>query len=101
MKILITGAGGSIGSDLVHFFSKKHKKPIILDPKSTNFDKYEGVTIITPNIKELEEVVKKKLINDKEIIDASKKLISKFNFSHLLVTMGKLGMILVSKKKIM
>ena len=80
-------------------FSKKHKKPIILDPKSTNFDKYEGVTIITPNIKELEEVVKKKLINDKEIIDASKKLISKFNFSHLLVTMGKLGMILVSKKK--
>ena len=80
-------------------FSRKHKKPVILDPKSTDFDKYKGVTIITPNIKELEEVVKKKLINNKEIIDASRKLISKFNFAHLLVTMGKLGMILVSKKK--
>ena len=80
-------------------FSKNHKKPVILDPKSTNFEKYKGVTIITPNIKELEAVIKKKLINDKEIIDASRKLISKFNFSHLLVTMGKLGMILVSKKR--
>ena len=80
-------------------FSKNHKKPVIVDPKSTDFEKYKGVTIITPNIKELEVVMKKKLINDKEIIDASRKLISKFNFSHLLVTMGKLGMILVSKKK--
>ena len=80
-------------------FSKNHKKPVILDPKSTDFEKYKGVTIITPNIKELEEVMKKKLINDKEIINASRKLISKFKFSHLLVTMGKLGMILVSKEK--
>ena len=80
-------------------FSKNHKKPVILDPKSTDFEKYKGVTIITPNIKELEAVMKKKLINDKEIINASRKLISKFNFNHLLVTMGKLGMILVSKKK--
>ena len=43
--------------------------------------------------------MKKKLINDEEIIDASRKLISKYNFNHLLVTMGKLGMILISKKK--
>ena len=80
-------------------FSKSHKKPVILDPKSSNFEKYKGVTIITPNIKELEKVMKKKLINDNEIIDASRKLISKYNFNHLLVTMGQLGMILISKKK--
>ena len=80
-------------------FSKNHQKPVILDPKSSDFEKYKGATIITPNIKELEKVMKKKLITDKEIIDASKKLISKFNFNHLLVTMGKLGMILVSKKR--
>ena len=79
-------------------FSKSHKKPVILDPKSSNFEKYKGVTIITPNIKELEKVMKKKLINDNEIIDASRKLISKYNFNHLLVTMGQLGMILISKK---
>ena len=78
-------------------FSKNHGKPVILDPKSSDFEKYKGATIVTPNIKELEKVMKKKLINDKEIIDASRKLISKFNFNHLLVTMGKLGMILISK----
>ena len=79
-------------------FSKKNKKPIVLDPKSSNFEKYKGVTVITPNVKELEKVIKKKLVNDKEIIDVSRKLISKFNFDYLLVTMGKEGMILISKK---
>ena len=80
-------------------YSKKYKKPVIVDPKSLDFEKYKGATIITPNIKELELVVGKKLINEKEIVDASRKLISKFNFRYLLVTRGKLGMILVSKER--
>ena len=80
-------------------FAKIHKKPIIVDPKSSNFSKYRGATIITPNIKELEAVLKKKIINEKQIIDFSRKLISKFNFNHLLVTMGKSGMILISRKQ--
>ena len=49
------------------FKPKKNKKPIVVDPKSTNFEKYKGATIITPNIKELEQVVKKKLDTDYEI----------------------------------
>ena len=80
-------------------FSKSHKKPIIIDPKSSDFEKYRGATIITPNIKELEAVINKKIINEKQIIDSSRKLISKFNFNHLLVTMGKSGMILVSRQR--
>ena len=80
-------------------FSKSHKKPVIIDPKSSDFEKYRGATIITPNIKELEAVLNKKIINEKQIIDSSRKLISKFNFNHLLVTMGKSGMILVSKQR--
>ena len=80
-------------------FSKIHKKPVIIDPKSSNFEKYRGATIITPNIKELESVLNKKIINEKQIINFSRKLISQFNFEHLLVTMGKSGMILVSRKQ--
>ena len=79
-------------------FAKKNKKPVVIDPKSTDFDKYRGATIITPNIDELEAVVKKKLVHDKEIINASRQLILKFNFDYVLVTRGKLGMILISKK---
>tara|TARA_Y100001960_G_scaffold28885_1_gene25255 strand:- start:6978 stop:8438 length:1461 start_codon:yes stop_codon:yes gene_type:complete len=78
-------------------FANKNKKPVIIDPKSTDFDKYKGATIVTPNIKELELVAKKKLNSDKEIINISKKLIFKFNFKHLLITMGKSGMMLISK----
>ena len=32
-------------------FANKNKKPVIIDPKSTDFDKYKGATIVTPNIK--------------------------------------------------
>ena len=82
-------------------FAKKYKKPIVIDPKSTNYEKYSGATILTPNINELESVSKKKLINDIDIVKAARKLISKFNFNYILVTRGKLGMILVSKKNIL
>ena len=80
-------------------FSKINKKPVIIDPKGNNFEKYKGATIITPNIKELESVLKKKLNNENEIVNAAKHLISKYNFEYLLVTLGKKGMILVSKKE--
>ena len=56
-------------------FSKKNKKPIIIDPKSPDFKKYKGATIVTPNIKELEEAVKKKIVKldaeAKEVFDVS------------------------------
>ena len=42
-------------------FANKNKKPIILDPKGNNLDNYKGVTILTPNINELELVAKKKI----------------------------------------
>ena len=61
-------------------FSKINKKPVIIDPKGNNFEKYKGATIITPNIKELESVLKKKLNNENEIVNAAKHLISKYNF---------------------
>ena len=93
---------GLITSDLLRkiiSFSKKNNKPIVLDPKSSNYEKYKGVTIITPNINELELVLKRKFLNNNDIISASKNLISKFKFKYVLVTMGKSGMILVSSKK--
>ena len=80
-------------------FAKKMHKPIILDPKNGDFKKYFGATIITPNTNELEEAVKKKLNNEFKIIRASKELIKKYKFKYILVTRGKLGMILISSNK--
>tara|TARA_B100000315_G_C14538921_1_gene569847 strand:- start:163 stop:1623 length:1461 start_codon:yes stop_codon:yes gene_type:complete len=77
-------------------FANKNKKPIILDPKGNNLDNYKGVTILTPNINELELVAKKKLNNKDEIVEVSRKIIKKYNFKHMLITRGKLGMLLVS-----
>ena len=77
-------------------FANKNKKPIILDPKGNNLDNYKGVTILTPNINELELVAKKKLNNKDEIVEVSRKIIKKYNSKHMLITRGKLGMLLVS-----
>ena len=79
-------------------FSKKMGKIVVLDPKNGNFKKYFGATIITPNVKELEEAVNSKLNNEFEIVKASKELIRKHKFKYVLVTRGKLGMTLISSK---
>ena len=63
-------------------FSKKYNKPVVLDPKNSNFKKYTGATIITPNTNELEKAVNKKLNSEFEIITASKQLIRKYKFKH-------------------
>ncbi len=34
--------------------ARQHGKPVIVDPKGTDFSRYRGATVITPNRKELE-----------------------------------------------
>jgi len=37
--------------------AKKYHKPILIDPKGKDFNKYRGATIITPNLHEFETIV--------------------------------------------
>lgn len=68
----------------------------IVDPKGSNFNKYKNATLLTPNLKEFEEVVGKcSNLSDLEIKAIS--LRDNLNLTALLVTRGKDGMSLFEK----
>jgi len=76
-------------------------KPIIIDPKGTSWEKYRDATIVTPNVKELSEVVGYRLENEDSVIEkAGLEIKKKYNFKHLLVTRSEKGMTFFDEEKI-
>jgi D-beta-D-heptose 7-phosphate kinase/D-beta-D-heptose 1-phosphate adenosyltransferase len=73
------------------------KKPVIVDPKGTDWNRYQGAFLVTPNLKELGEVAHKTIPNeDRSIIDVARDVRAGYGFEHLLVTRSEKGMSLVS-----
>jgi rfaE bifunctional protein, domain I/rfaE bifunctional protein, domain II len=71
--------------------------PVIVDPKGKKWDKYNGATIITPNLKELGEVAGKDLKNeDQEVADNGLVVLDKYHINNLLVTRSEKGMTLIT-----
>lgn len=68
----------------------------LVDPKSTDFARYRGASLITPNLKEFESVVGASA-NHEQIIQKARDLIAHYDFGALLVTCGKEGMVLVER----
>ena len=76
--------------------ANKFKKPVFIDPKGDNFDCYKNSFCITPNRTEFENIVGK-CSSNQDIVNKSKKLITKLNLKSILITLGSEGMILVEK----
>ncbi|WP_439241836.1 bifunctional D-glycero-beta-D-manno-heptose-7-phosphate kinase/D-glycero-beta-D-manno-heptose 1-phosphate adenylyltransferase HldE [Lonepinella sp. BR2474] len=68
--------------------------PVLIDPKGTDFERYRGATLLTPNMSEFEAVVGK-CHSEKDIIEKGLKLISDINLTALLVTRSEKGMTLL------
>jgi D-beta-D-heptose 7-phosphate kinase/D-beta-D-heptose 1-phosphate adenosyltransferase len=77
--------------------AKDASKIVIVDPKGTNYNRYRGAHIITPNQYELGEVTSMPTGNDEEATLAAQTLIDRFNFGTVLVTRSKDGMTLLSR----
>lgn len=68
--------------------------PIIVDPKGTDFERYRGATLITPNLSELEAVVGP-CEHEDDLVSKGSKLVSDLELEALLVTRGEHGMTLI------
>lgn len=68
--------------------------PCLIDPKGTDFEKYSGATLLTPNMSEFEAVVGK-VKNNEDLEQKALDLIKKFNLKMLLVTRSEDGMSLI------
>lgn len=71
------------------------KKPIIVDPKGTNWEKYEGASLITPNLREINLFSGKQVANKSdEIEEAYMGVCDKIHIENLLITRSECGMTL-------
>lgn len=68
--------------------------PVLIDPKGTDFERYRGATLLTPNMSEFEAVVGR-CHSEEEIIEKGLQLIQKFELTALLVTRSEKGMTLI------
>ncbi len=72
--------------------------PILVDPKGTDFERYRGATLLTPNMSEFEAVVGH-CHNEEQIIEKGYELIKRFDLKALLVTRSEKGMTLLQLDK--
>ena len=72
--------------------SNDNNIPIFVDPKGVDWGKYKHTNLITPNIKEAETVLGKKLVNDQDFEKAGEKICSTYNIEACLITRGGDGM---------
>ncbi len=73
-------------------------KPVIVDPKSRDFTRYAGASLITPNLKELGEAADGELSSEDGIVDSARGLLARADIASMLVTRGAQGMSLVTSE---
>lgn len=76
--------------------AKARGVPIVVDPKTRDFSKYSGATVITPNVMELEVAANTSTNNeDDAIVAAGRPLLERVGGAAILVTRGPAGMTLL------
>ncbi|MDD3585541.1 MAG: bifunctional heptose 7-phosphate kinase/heptose 1-phosphate adenyltransferase [Thermoguttaceae bacterium] len=84
--------------DICHRF----EKPVLVDPKGNDYTKYNGVTLIKPNLKEFQEATgmtfdpTSKNFHD-EVCRGARMLFDRCHIDKLLVTLSQYGMLCVEE----
>ena len=88
---------GTLGriQELIHQ-ARQAGKPVIIDPKGSDFEKYRGATLITPNMHEFEGVVGH-CASDEDLVQKGQALMQQLDLDALLVTRSERGMTLLQK----
>ncbi len=74
--------------------AKSRGAKVLVDPKGSDFEKYRGATLLTPNLSEFEEVVGH-CKTDQELFDRATQLVIDLDLEALLVTRSEHGMTLI------
>ena len=78
--------------------SRQAGKPVVIDPKGKEFDKYRGATLITPNMAEF-EVVAGACVDEQTVEEKGEQLRQRLNLGALLITRSERGMTLIQEKQ--
>ena len=86
---------GTVTPDVCRFavsLSKKQGIPVIVDPKGIDYSKYEGVTVLKPNISELEDAAGHMIRNSREMQAALEDIVARLDLEAVILTRGSEGM---------
>lgn len=87
------GKGGLDHATKMIEIARKYNKKILVDPKGSDYSKYKGSTIITPNRSEMRDAVGA-WTNNAELQSKAEELIKNYALEYLLVTRSEEGMTL-------
>lgn len=66
--------------------------PVVIDPKGSDYGKYRGATIITPNRKEAEQAARLPIVDEASLQAAATLLLGELQLDALLITRSEAGM---------
>ncbi|GIU30322.1 bifunctional D-glycero-beta-D-manno-heptose-7-phosphate kinase/D-glycero-beta-D-manno-heptose 1-phosphate adenylyltransferase HldE [Shewanella sp. MBTL60-007] len=69
---------------------------VLVDPKGSDFSKYRGAYLLTPNMSEFEVVVGK-VESEADLVAKAQALLEAYDFTAMLVTRSEKGMTLITK----
>jgi D-beta-D-heptose 7-phosphate kinase/D-beta-D-heptose 1-phosphate adenosyltransferase len=72
--------------------AKRARKPILADPKGSDYSKYRGITIMTPNQLEAETATGIKITDPESLEKAGQKLMRELKLPNLMITRGREGL---------
>ncbi|MCW0235381.1 MAG: bifunctional D-glycero-beta-D-manno-heptose-7-phosphate kinase/D-glycero-beta-D-manno-heptose 1-phosphate adenylyltransferase HldE [Ferrovibrio sp.] len=70
-------------------------KPVLVDPKGSDYRRYKGATLVTPNRAEAALATGESCSDDDSAVAAARKLVNDAGIANVLVTRGAAGMTLV------
>lgn len=77
-----------------------HDVPVVIDPKGSDWDKYRGADFITPNLKEINEILPQKIPNeDAAASRAARYAMEHYEIQNVIVTRSENGMTLVTAEE--
>ena len=90
--------GGLIDIKTLIKHAKVKNIPVLVDPKSKDFNCYKNASILTPNEKEFKIVVGN-FETDNVLTEKAEALLKNLNLDALLITRGEKGMVLIQKSE--
>lgn len=97
-------AKGGLTNGLIQWvirWARQHNKMVLVDPKGSDYLKYQGATILKPNLKEFNMAVSGRLCASEEgfeekLLVAARELMSRLALDGILVTLSEHGMAYLS-----
>lgn len=94
--IILSDYGKGTLSSISFLIDKARKAgvPVFVDPKGTDFTRYRGASLLTPNLKEFEQIVGH-CETDEILAEKGKVLMEALDLGALIITLGSKGMMIL------